>query len=86
MIGQKISVAGMRQVLRRFPNRSNQNMGILTLEDFDGSLSILIPPTLYRRHVSELRQEGPFLIEGVVEGDRDKDQTRLIAERIILLG
>jgi DNA-directed DNA polymerase III PolC len=86
MIGQKISVAGMRQILRRFPNRSNQNMGFLTLEDFEGSLPILIPPTLYRRHASELRQEGPFLIEGVVEGDRDKGQTRLIAERIILLG
>jgi DNA polymerase III subunit alpha len=86
LIGQKVYVAGMRQVLRRFRNRSNQIMGNLTLEDFEGSLSILIPPALYRRHTSELRHEGPFLIEGIIEGDQDKGQSRLIAERIILLG
>jgi DNA polymerase III subunit alpha len=85
LIGQKVCVAGMRQVFRRFRNRSNQMMGNLTLEDFDGSLLILIPPALYRRQYSELRQEGPFLIEGVMEGDQDKGQTRLIADRIILL-
>jgi DNA polymerase III subunit alpha len=86
MIGQQIVVAGMRQVFRRFRNRSNQIMGNLTLEDFDGSLSILISPALYRRHFSILREEGPFLIEGTMEGDQEKGQTWLIAERIILLG
>jgi DNA polymerase III alpha subunit len=86
LIGQKVCVAGMRQVFRRFRNRSNQIMGNFTLEDFDGSLSILIPPALYRQHFSDLRQEGPFLIEGVMEGDQEKGQTRLIAEHIILLG
>jgi DNA polymerase III alpha subunit len=86
LIGQVVCVAGMRQVLRRFRNRSSQIMGNLTLEDFDGSLSILIPPELYRRHSLDLRQDGPFLFEGIMEGDQDKGQTRLIAERVILLG
>lgn len=86
MIGQKIYVAGMRQVFRRFRNRSNQIMGNLTLEDFESSLSILISPALYRHHTAELRQDGPFLIEGIMEGDQEKGQARLIAERIILLG
>ncbi|MBW6466218.1 MAG: DNA polymerase III subunit alpha [Brevefilum sp.] len=85
LIGEKVCVAGMRQVFRRFRNRSNQMMGNLTLEDFEGSLLVLIPPALYRRQYSELRQEGPFLIDGVMEGDQDKGQTRLVAERIILL-
>jgi DNA-directed DNA polymerase III PolC len=86
LIGQSVCVAGMRQVLRRFRNRSDQIMGNFTLEDFDGSLSILIPPELYRRHSLDLRQDGPFLFEGIMEGDQDKGQTRLIAERVILLG
>lgn len=85
LIGQKIIVAGMRQVFRRYHNRANQMMGRLTLEDFDGSLSIFISPALYRRYFTELREEGPFLIEGIMEGDSEIEQARLIAESIILL-
>jgi len=85
LVGQKIRVAGMRQAYRRFRNRANEMMAHLTLEDFEGSISILIPPGLYRQHHSCFQQHGPFLIEGIVEDDVKRDRINLIAVDIQLL-
>jgi DNA polymerase III alpha subunit len=75
----------MRQVFRRFRNHSNEMMAHLTLEDFEGSISILIPPSLYRQHYKAFQQPGPFLIEGIVENDLKRNRTNMIAINIQLL-
>jgi DNA polymerase III alpha subunit len=85
LIGTLICVAGMRQAYRRFRNRSNQMMAHLTLEDFEGSLAVLIPPQPYRRYHQLLSEVGPFLVEGTVEEDQKRGRVRLVAERIHLL-
>ena len=85
LIGQRIVVAGMRQTFRRFRNRSNELMGQLTLEDTEGSISIRIPPAVYRQHHKEFHQEGPFLVEGIMEEDTHRKQVSMLAERIQLL-
>jgi DNA-directed DNA polymerase III PolC len=85
LAGQKISVAGMRQVLRRFKNRSNEPLANLTLEDFEGALSVLIPPVLYRRHSQALREYDTFLVTGIVEEDPQRGGVRLVAESIQVL-
>lgn len=82
-IGQKVWVAGMRQTFRRFRNQSNQIFGILTIEDLEGSLAILISPQLLRRQSDDIQQEGPFLIYGVIESIRG--QVSVFAEKIQLL-
>lgn len=84
-VGQQITVAGMRQVFRRFRNLSNEWMGQLTLEDNDGSLAILVPPTLYRRHHPHLNQKGPFIIRGLVEEDSSRNRITIIASAIQVL-
>lgn len=86
LIGEKIIIAGMRQSLRRFRSRDNQIMCSLVLEDLEGSLQVLIPPMLYRFHQIALREPGPFLIEGVIEFSKDRQQNRMIAKNIALLG
>lgn len=85
LIGHKICVAGMRQTFRRFRNRSNEMMAHLTLEDLEGSLTIFIPPALYRRSYSAFQEIGPFLVKGVIEKDEQRGQVRMIAEKIVLL-
>lgn len=85
LIGQNITVAGMRQAFRRFRNRSNEMMGLLTLEDFEGSLAVLIPPLLYRQHHTALQEYGPLMIEGIIEEAQQRERVRLVAERIRLL-
>ena len=85
LIGEKVKVAGMRQTFRRVRSRSGQRIGILNLEDLEGSLQILIPPQLYIRVQSYLMETGPFLVEGKIELDQARQQPRLIAEEISLL-
>jgi DNA-directed DNA polymerase III PolC len=85
LIGQKICVAGMRQAFRRHRNRSNQTMGLLTLEDLEGSISVFIPPDLYRQRHLALSEAGPFLVEGIMEKSEIQGRIRMIAEQIHLL-
>ncbi len=85
LAGEKIRVAGMRQAFRRFRNRSDQMMANLTLEDFEGSLTVLIPPTLYRQRYTIFSEYGPFMAEGILEEDQQRGRLRLVAERIELI-
>ncbi|MCB2202726.1 DNA polymerase III subunit alpha [bacterium] len=85
-IGEKIIIAGMRQTWRRIRTRtSNQMMCYLNLEDLEGSLQVLVPPHLYRTTYQQIRETGPFLIEGVVEKDTERQTVRLVAEKITLV-
>lgn len=84
-VGKTVRVAGMRQTLRRIRTRSNQMMAFMTLEDQEGSLQILIPPLQYRRHQLSLREVGPFLIEGVIEADPNRQRAQMTAQEITLL-
>lgn len=85
LIGEKVRVAGMRQTWRRMRTRTNQMMAYLNLEDLEGSVQVLIPPHLYQQHYQELQEIGPFLISGVMEMDPNRQQARLVAEKITLL-
>jgi len=84
--GEKVTLAGMRQTLRRTHSRSsNQMMAYLTLEDLEGSLQVLVPPRLYLAAYEDLREAGPFLIEGLIENDPERHQIRMIAEKVRLI-
>lgn len=84
-IGEKVMVAGMRQTWRRLRSRSNELMATLNLEDLEGSLQVFIPPRLYRHRSQHLQEQGPFLIEGIIEFDANRQQTHMVAEDITLL-
>jgi DNA-directed DNA polymerase III PolC len=85
LIGEKILLAGMRQAFRRFRNKSNQMLGLLTLEDLEGSISVFFPPDIFRQSQETLAEQGPFLVEGYVEKDERSHRVRVIAKRIHLL-
>jgi len=86
MIDERVRVAGLRQTLRRFKTKSNQIMAFFNLEDFEGSLQVLIPPYLYRKYSSALQEIGPFIIEGIIKEDKDRHRISMQAESIFLLG
>ena len=85
LIGEKIFLAGMRQAFRRFRNKSNQMLGLLTLEDLEGSISVFFPADIFRQSQMTLAEQGPFLVEGYVEKDERSHRIRVIAKRIHLL-
>lgn len=84
-VGEKIRVVGMRQTLRRFKTRTNQMMCFLNLEDLEGSLQVVISPTLYRQNYTALQETGPFLVEGLIEEDTNRGHIRMVAEKITLI-
>ena len=84
LVGEKIRVAGMRQTYRRFRTKSRQMMAFFNLEDLEGSLQILIPPYLYRKHALTLKEIGPFIIEGTIEEDSERHRIKMTAEKIFL--
>jgi DNA polymerase III alpha subunit len=85
-VGEKVTLAGMRQTWRRMRSRAtNQMMGALNLEDLEGSIQVLVPPTLYRSAAAALHEIGPFLVTGQIENDPERHQLRMIAETIRLV-
>jgi DNA polymerase-3 subunit alpha len=84
-IGEKVRIAGMRQTYRRFRTKSRQTMAVLTLEDLEGSIQILVSPFLYQQNHLALQEIGPFIIEGVIERDSERQNIKINAEKILLL-
>ena len=86
LVGEKVTLAGMRQTWRRLRSHtSGQMMCFLNLEDLEGSIQVLVPPALYRRVYNDLREIGPFLVEGQIKFDPDRKRAHLIADNIRLV-
>ncbi|NMB68452.1 MAG: DNA polymerase III subunit alpha [Chloroflexi bacterium] len=80
-IGQRVTVAGLRQVSRRSRTTKGEWMYFLTLEDLDGLLDVVFFPDAYRRNRAALQGGGPWLISGAVEMDAERGEPLLRAER-----
>jgi len=85
LIGKRITVAGVRQTWRRLRGRSNQMMCLLTLEDLEGSLQVLVSSTLYNAYHRNFQENGLFLVEGVIKALNDQERICLIAEKITII-
>ena len=84
-IDEKVKIVGMRQTWRRIRTRSNQMMCYINLEDFEGSLQVIIPVPLYQRVKEIITETGPFLVEGVIEQDQERNRIQMQAVRLSLL-
>jgi DNA polymerase III alpha subunit len=65
-IGQRARVAGVRQTWRRGASERGERIYLMSFEDLEGMLEVLIPEGVYRRYRSEISGEIPFLVEGEV--------------------
>jgi DNA-directed DNA polymerase III PolC len=86
LVGERVTLAGMRQSLRRFRTRHQGMMCFLNVEDLDGGIQVKVSPRLYRRCHQILQKTGPYLITGNVEEDTDRGRIWIQADNIILLG
>jgi len=84
-IEEKVKIVGMRQTWRRFRTRANQMMCYINLEDFEGSLQVIIPAPLYQQVKEIITEIGPFLVEGVIEQDQERNRIQMQAVRLSLL-
>jgi DNA polymerase III subunit alpha len=84
-IGQRVTVAGMRQTSHRSRTAKGEPMLFLTLEDLSGMLEVILFPQVYRQ-VREIVSSGrPFLVTGMVEMDSGRGEPFLKAEKVTAL-
>ncbi len=81
-LGQRVRVAGMRQVWRRSGTSKGDYIYFMSLEDLEGMLEVVIFGDVYRRCRKELGGSGPFIVEGQVEFDTERNEPFVCAERI----
>ena len=84
-IGQRVTVAGIRQTSRRSRTARGETMLFLTLEDLSGMLDVIVFPDVYRRTKTIVTSNSPMLISGTVETDGERDEPFLKAEKVELL-
>jgi DNA polymerase-3 subunit alpha len=79
--GQRVRVAGMRQVWRRFTSPGGDAMYFMALEDLEGMLDTVIYASVYRRYRSEFSGPGPYVLEGMLERDESSGEPLLKVEK-----
>jgi DNA-directed DNA polymerase III PolC len=81
-LGQRVQVAGMRQIWRRFRTARGDYLYYMSMEDLEGILDVVIYADVYRRYRGELSDPGPYLIEGILELDSNSGEPYIRAEKI----
>jgi len=79
-VGEKVSIAGIRQASHRVRTAKGEAMLFLTLEDLDGALDVMILPDLYRRIKHMVFDQSPFIVSGILEMDEVRGEPLLRAE------
>ena len=81
-IGQRISVAGLRQSGHRSRTARGEPMMFLTLEDLTGMLDAVLFPDVYRQAHSFIHTSIPILVSGLMEMDTTKGEPYLRVEKV----
>jgi DNA-directed DNA polymerase III PolC len=85
-IGQRVTVAGVRQTSHRSRTAKGDPMMFLSLEDLSGVLDVILFPDVYRQAKHIVGTGKPFLVTGTMEMDASRDEAYLRAERVAALG
>jgi DNA polymerase III alpha subunit len=80
--GQRITVAGMRQISRHSRTAKGELMMFLTLEDLEGTLDAVLYPPTYARFSTSLVGSAPLLVTGVMETDPTRGEPVMKVEKV----
>jgi DNA polymerase III alpha subunit len=84
-IGQRVTVAGVRQTSHRSRTAKGEPMLFLTLEDLSGMLEVVFFPNAYRQAKEIVSSSQPFLVTGMMEMDSGRGEPFLKAEKVALI-
>jgi error-prone DNA polymerase len=84
-IGQRARVAGVRQMWRRSAGEHGEIIYLMSFEDLEGMLEVLIPGSVYRRYQNEISGDIPFLVEGEILLNPSIGEPFIRAERLARL-
>ena len=81
--GQATRIGGIINKLQKRLTKQNKDMAILTLEDLDGTVEVVVFPDAYAKCASVLQTDAPVFVTGAV--NRREDKPKINAEQIIPL-
>jgi DNA polymerase III subunit alpha len=84
-IGQRVTVAGVRQTSHRRRTAKGEPMLFLSLEDLSGMLDVVFFPNAYRQAKNVVSSSIPFLVSGTMEMDVSRGEPLLKAEKVVAL-
>ena len=84
-VGQRVTVAGLRQSGHRSRTARGEPMMFFTLEDLSGMLDVVLFPDAYRQAGNAVHTSEPLLVTGVVEVDPSRTEPLLRAEKVVRL-
>jgi DNA polymerase-3 subunit alpha len=70
MLGQRVRVAGMRQTWRRGRTDQGERLFVISLEDLEGMINVVLFANIYQRFKHIISGPGPYIVEGQVEIDQ----------------
>jgi DNA-directed DNA polymerase III PolC len=84
-IGERVTVAGIRQTGRRSRTARGEMMAFLTIEDLEGTLDAVLFPDAYQRSRALWGITSPILVTGIVEMDEERAEPVLMVEKLLKL-
>jgi DNA polymerase III subunit alpha len=81
-VGQRVTVAGIRQSGHRSRTAKGDLMLFMTLEDLAGMLDVAVFPEVYRQVRGFIHSSEPILVTGVVKTDSGQSEPLLVAEKV----
>jgi DNA polymerase III alpha subunit len=84
-IGQRARVAGVRQTWRRSTAEHGERIYLMSFEDLEGMLEVLIPGAVYQHYRDEISGDIPFLVEGEILINPSTGEPFIRAERLARL-
>jgi len=85
-VGQRVTVAGLRQSGHRSRTARGETMMFLSLEDLAGMLDVVLFPDVYRKAQAVIHSSEPLLVTGVMEMDAARGEPLLRAEKVRRVG
>jgi DNA-directed DNA polymerase III PolC len=84
-VGQRVTVAGIRQTSHRSRTAKGESMLFLTIEDLFGTLDVILFPNTYHQAKTLVTSNRPFLITGQMEMDMTRGEPTMRAEKVSAL-
>jgi DNA polymerase-3 subunit alpha len=83
LVGQKVIIAGVVTSIRQLSTKNGQSFLIGTIEDFDGSIEVMVWSDVYAQTRDIWREGEVMLVEGTVRSSRD-DRVSLNCQKACL--
>jgi DNA polymerase III alpha subunit len=81
-VGQRVTVAGIRQSGHRSRTSKGDLMFFMTLEDMAGMLDVAVFPDVYRLVRGFIHSAEPLLVTGLIKTDPGRAEPLLVAEKV----